>query len=64
MSENMGTPPLEESKNNNTLIIIIVVLALLCCCCIAGTVILYFGYDFSGDPLGIYGLLPVSGKPV
>lgn len=60
MEENMGTPPLAEPRRNNrTLIIVIAVLVTLCCCCFAGAVALYFGYDSMGDPLGIYGLLPL-----
>ncbi len=62
MNENMGTPTLEEpKKSNRTLIIVIAVLAVLCCCCVAAAVALYFGYDSLGDPLGIYGLLPLIG---
>jgi len=65
MDEHMGTPPLEEpKKNNRTLIIVIVVLVVLCCCCVAGLVALYYGYDYMGDPLGIYGLLPSIGQVI
>ncbi len=49
-------PQAEPKKSNTTTIIVIVVAVLLCCCC--SIVGLYFGYDYLGDPLGIYGLLP------
>jgi hypothetical protein len=62
MDENMGTPPTEAPANKNrTLIIVVAVIAVLCCCCVAGAVALYFGYDSLGDPLGLYGLIPLIG---
>jgi hypothetical protein len=65
MDENMGTPPLEEpKKNNRTLIIIIAVIVVLCCCCVAGAVALYYGYDYMGDPLGIYRSLQTIGQVI
>ncbi|MGB7874399.1 MAG: hypothetical protein WBL25_08435 [Anaerolineales bacterium] len=65
MAENMGTPPLQEpKKNNRTLMIVIVVLVVLCCCCVSGMVALYYGYDYMGDPLGIYGMLPIIGQAI
>jgi len=65
MAENMGTPPLQESqKNNRTLMIVIIVLVVLCCCCVGSLVALYYGYDYLGDPLRIYGLLPAVGQAI
>lgn len=64
MAENMGTPPLQEPKNNRTLMIVIIVLVILCCCCVGSLVALYYGYDYLGDPLGIYGSLPVLGQAI
>ena len=61
MDENMGTPLVEEPKKNKTLIIVIAVLAVLCCCCVGGFIALYYGYDSLGDPLGIYGFIPLIG---
>ncbi|GEM_PF-5379753 len=60
MDENMGTPvEAPAKKSNKTLIIALVVLVVLCCCCVAALVALYFGYDSLGDPLGVYGWLPM-----
>lgn len=50
------------AKKNRTLLIVIIVLVVLCCCCVAGVVALYYGYDYMGDPLGIYGFLPLIGQ--
>jgi hypothetical protein len=62
MAENMGMPPLEEpKKNNRTLLIVIIAVIVLCCCCVGGLVALYYGYDYLGDPLGLYGFLPIIG---
>lgn len=56
MAENMGTPSFEEpKKNNRTLLIVIIVLVVLCCCCVGSLLALYYGYDYTGDPLGVYG---------
>jgi len=65
MNQNMGTPPLQEPKNNKrTITIVIIVLVVLCCCCLGSLIALYYGYDSLGDPLGIYGLLPLIGQAV
>jgi len=65
MAENMGMPPLQEpKKNNRTLMIVIIVLVVLCCCCVGSLVALYYGYDYLGDPLGIYGFLPIAGHAI
>ncbi len=63
MDENMEIPmEMPAKKSNKTLIIVLVVLALLCCCCVAAAVALYFGYDYLGDPLGVYGWLPMMAQ--
>ena len=63
MDQNMGTPLEEAPKKKNTgLIVAIIVVVVLCCCCIAAFAALYFGYDALGDPLGIYGLIPMAGS--
>ncbi|GAB4504108.1 MAG: hypothetical protein Fur0043_11010 [Anaerolineales bacterium] len=60
MDENMETPvEAPAKKDNKALIIALVVLVVLCCCCVVAAVALYFGYDYLGDPLGIYGWLPM-----
>ncbi len=47
-------------NQNNRWLIIAIVLIVLCCCCILGGLALFFGYDYMGDPLHIYGsLLPM-----
>lgn len=59
MVDHTGTPPVPEAKRNNrTLTIVIIVLVVLCCCCVGAFVALYYGYDYLGDPLGVYGALP------
>lgn len=61
MEENFETPlEAPAKKSNKALIIALVVVVALCCCCVAAAVALYFGYDLLGDPLGIYGWLPVT----
>ncbi|MBV6402753.1 MAG: hypothetical protein CNIPEHKO_03066 [Anaerolineales bacterium] len=56
MNEMNDQMPTEPKKNNTTTIIIIVAVVLLCCCC--SMLAMFFGYDYLGDPLGIYGALP------
>lgn len=48
----------EAPKNNRrTWIIVVVAVLVICFCCIL-PLALYYGYDYLGDPLGIYGALP------
>ena len=47
----------DQPKKNNTGIYIAIGVAILLCCCCITALIIFFGYDSWGDPLGIYGSL-------
>jgi len=54
----MPKPPGAPQDNRRKWIIIAIVAVLVICFCCVLPLALYFGYDYLGDPLHIYGALP------